>query len=125
MGDEQPNILDSSSILNSIKKLLGIAQHDDGFDYQIKDLINAEFLSLHQLGVGPEEGFSITGPDDVWDSYTDNPHLQDAVRQYIHLRVRLIFDPPASSTVAEAINGRIAELEFRLNVQAEGDAEES
>ncbi len=117
--------MDSSSILGSVKKLLGISPTDDGFDYELKDLINAEFLSLYQLHVGPEEGFSIEGLDDTWDSYTDNKKLQDAVRQYIYLRVRMIFDPPASSTVADAINGRIAELTFRLNIQAEGDAEES
>ena len=115
--------LNSSSILNSIKKLLGISQSDDGFDHEIKDLINSEFLTLHQLNVGPEAGFSIIGPEDTWNSYTDNPHLQDAVRQFIYLRVRLVFDPPASSTVAEAINDRISELVFRLNVQAEEDAE--
>ena len=115
-------ILDSSSILNSVKKLLGISPYDDGFDQEVKDLINAEFLTLHQLNIGPEAGFSITGPDDVWDSYTDNPHLQDAVRQFIYLRVRLVFDPPASSVVADSIKERISELEFRLNVQAEGDA---
>ena len=116
--------MDSSSILESVKKLLGISEHDTGFDYEIKDLINAEFLSLHQLGIGPEEGFSIVGPDDKWDSYTDNLHLQDAVRQYVYLRVRLVFDPPASSTISDAISNRIHELEFRLNVQAEGDATE-
>ena len=117
--------MDSSSILESVKKLLGVSEYDDGFDYEIKDLINAEFLSLHQLGIGPEEGFSINGPDDVWDDYTDNAKLRDAVRQFIYLRVRMIFDPPASSTVADAINNRINELEFRLNIQAEGDASES
>ena len=114
--------MDSSSILESIKKLLGIAEHDEGFDLEIRDLINAEFLTLHQLGVGPENGFSITGPEEQWGSYTDNPHLVDAVRQFVYLRVRLVFDPPSSSTVSEAISNRISELEFRLNVQAEGDA---
>lgn len=114
--------MDSSSILESIKKLLGIAEHDDGFDNEIKDLINAEFLSLHQLGVGPEDGFSISAPDNKWSEYTTDTKILDAVRQYIYLRVRMIFDPPASSTVADSINSRISELEFRLNVQAEGDA---
>ena len=114
--------MDSSSILESIKKMLSIAEHDEGFDPELKDLINAEFLTLHQLGIGPEEGFSIESPDDEWDSYTTDKHLLDAVRQFIYLRVRLVFDPPASSTVAEAINGRISELEFRLNIQAEEDA---
>lgn len=117
--------MDSTSILESVKKLLGIAIHDDGFDQEIKDLINAEFLTLHQLDIGPKAGFSIQGPYEVWDDYTDNKHLQDAVRQLIYLRVRMVFDPPASATVADAINNRISELEFRLNVQAEGDAAES
>ena len=117
--------MDSTSILDSIKKMLGIAEHDLGFDQVIKDLINAEFLTLHQLGIGPEAGFSIDSPDTRWSEYTDNPLLMDAVRQFIYLRVRLIFDPPASSTVADQINDRVHELTFRLNVQAEGDAEES
>ncbi len=125
MSEQPGSVLDSSSILESIKKLLGVSPYDDGFDHEIKDLINAEFLTLHQLNVGPEAGFSIEGPDDDWNSYTNNLHLQDAVRQFIYLRVRLVFDPPASSVVAEAINNRINELEFRLNVQAEGDAAES
>lgn len=123
MGQENLNALDSSSILNSIKKMLGISPHDDGFDQEVKDLINAEFLTLHQLNIGPEAGFSISGPEDTWSSFTNNLHLLDAVRQFVFLRVRLIFDPPASSTVAEAINNRISELEFRLNVQAEEDAD--
>ena len=123
MSEVQTNTLDSSSILNSIKKLLGISPNDDGFDQEVKDLINAEFLTLHQLNVGPEEGFSITDENDVWSSYTDNLHLQDAVRQFVYLRVRLIFDPPASTTVSDSIKDRISELEFRLNVQAEEDAE--
>ena len=123
MGEEQQNSLDSSSILNSIKKMIGISSSDDGFDQEIKDHINAEFLTLHQLGIGPEEGFSITGPSNTWDEFTTNEHLQDAVRQFVGLRVQLIFDPPASSVVADQKNNRIAELMFRLNVQAEEDAE--
>lgn len=117
--------MDSSSILLSIKRLLSISEYDDGFDADVKDLINAEFLTLHQLHIGPEAGFSITGPDEKWTDFTDNPRLQEAVRQFIYLRVRMIFDPPASSTVADAINNRISELEFRLNIQAEGDDKES
>lgn len=119
--DGQNYVIYSSSILESVKKLLGVASHDDGFDREIKDLINAEFLSLHQLGIGPKAGFSISGSTECWNDYTDNPRLQAAVCQFVYLRVRLVFDPPASSVVADAINNRISELEFRLNVQAEGD----
>ena len=107
MGDVNFGAARSSSILNSIKKLLGGAPLDDGFDQDIRDNINAEFLTLHQLGVGPENGFSIDGPETTWADYTTDPLLQDAVRQFVYLRVRMIFDPPASSVVAESINDRI------------------
>lgn len=116
--------MDSSSILESIKRMLGVSPYDFGFDGEIKDMINAEFLTLQQLGIGPGNGFSIEGPDDVWTDYTEETKLIDAVRQFIYLRVRLVFDPPASSVISDAINNRISELEFRLNVQAEGDAAE-
>lgn len=114
--------MDSSSILDSIKKLLGISKDDDGFDNEIKDLINAEFLTLYQLGVGPPDGFSIQGPDDRWESYTTDTFLLNSVREFVYLRVKRVFDPSASTTVDSAIQDRISELEFRINVQAEGGA---
>lgn len=117
--------MESTSILESVKKLLGISEQDDGFDQEIKDLINAEFLTLNQIGVGPKAGFSIKGPDDRWDDYTEDTFLLNSVREFVYLRVRRIFDPPASSTVADALQDRINELEFRINVQAEGGASDS
>ena len=117
--------MDSSSIFSSVKKLCGAAVHDDGFDQEIMDYINAEFLTLRQLHIGPEAGFSIQGPYETWSDFTPDKLMQNTVKEYIGLRVRMIFDPPASSTVAEQINNRISELEFRMNVQAEGDAAES
>lgn len=125
MSEPVQRVIDSTSILESVKKLLGISEYDEGFNHEVRDLINAEFLTLHQLNIGPEAGFSIDGSDETWSDFTDNPHLQDAVRQFIYLRVRLVFDPPASSVVSDAIKERISELEFRLNVQAEGDASQS
>ena len=112
----------SASILESVKKLLGISEDDDGFDQEIKDLINSEFLTLNQLGVGPKEGFSINGPTETWDSYTSDTFLLNSIREFVYLRVRKVFDPSASTTVDSAIQDRINELEFRINVQAEGGA---
>lgn len=105
-----------TSILNSIKKLLGVADDYTEFDEDIITHINTAFLNLTQLGVGPQEGFSIE--DDVaewWDFIEDKAQLQ-AVKSYIYLKVKLIFDPPLSSSVIESINRMIAELEWRLNV---------
>ena len=111
------------SILQSIKKLLGIPESDEAFDAELIAHINGVFMTLHQLGVGTSAGFFISGPQEIWSDFVNNDHLLETVRMFIYLKVRMIFDPPTSSAAAEAINSRIAELEFRLNVQAEGDAE--
>lgn len=107
------------SILTSIKKLLGIAEDYTQFDDDIIMHINTVFLNLTQLGVGPEEGFSIE--DDVvsWEDFIeDNVQLQ-AVKSYMYLKVKLLFDPPLSTSVVESMNRMIAELEWRLNVAVE------
>lgn len=115
--------MDSESILLSIKRLLGILPADEAFDDELMMHINGVFMTLHQLGVGPDEGFSISSSSQYWSDFTQNLKLKETVRMFVYLKVRMIFDPPTSSAAAEAINQRMSELEFRLNVQAEGDAE--
>ena len=107
------------SILTSVKKLLGIAEEYTQFDDDIIMHINSVFLNLTQLGVGPEEGFSIEDDAAVWDDFIeDNLQLQ-AVKSYMYLKVKLLFDPPLSTSVIESMNRMIAELEWRLNVAVE------
>ena len=104
------------SILTSIKKLLGIAEEYTQFDEDIIMHINTVFLNLTQLGVGPEEGFAIEDDVASWEDFiNDNTQLQ-AVKTYVYLKVKLLFDPPLSSSVIESMNRMIAELEWRLNV---------
>lgn len=113
------------SILTSIKKLLGLTEDYTNFDDDIIMHINTVFLSLKQLGIGPSEGFRIEDDVTTWSEFIDtenNPEktaLLSAVKSYIHLKVKLLFDPPLSSAVEKAINEQIDELEWRLNVEAE------
>ena len=107
------------SILNSIKKVLGIYEEDTSFDIDIIMHINTVFMILTQMGVGPSEGFSVYDARDTWDDYLSDISLIEAAKTYIALKVRLIFDPPAGSAMIEAINRTISELEWRLNVQAD------
>lgn len=102
------------SILTSIKKLLGIQEEYEHFDVDIIMHINTAFMVLTQLGVGPEEGFTIDDKYDVWTDFTTEN--LEAVKTYVYLKVRIVFDPPSSSTVMEAINRQISEYEWRLNV---------
>ena len=115
--------MNESSILISIKKLLGITPECKDFDMDIIMHINTVFTILNQLGVGPSEGFMIENEKDEWSDFIDESYYNfNSIKSYIHLKVKLLFDPPASSTVMEAIKQVINELEWRLNVEAENES---
>lgn len=105
-----------NSILTSIKKLLGVPDDYSEFDEDIIMHINSVFLNLTQLGVGPEAGFSIEDESAEWDEFIGDNTQLNSVKSYMYLKVKLLFDPPLSSSVIESMNRIIAELEWRLNV---------
>ena len=107
------------SILTSIKKLLGISEEYKHFDTDIIMHINSVFMILTQLGVGPQEGFIIEDDGAEWMEFIADPVQLQAVKSYIYLKVKLLFDPPLSSAVIESTNRTIAELEWRLRLAAE------
>ena len=107
------------SILISIKKMLGITEEYEQFDADLIIHINSVFSILTQLGVGPSEGFSIKDKTDVWSDFIPNDPKLESVKSYVYMKVKLLFDPPLSSTVMESMNRMISEFEWRLNVQAE------
>lgn len=107
------------SILNSIKKLLGLSKEYEAFDTDIIIHINTVFMVLNQLGVGPEDGFSIKDKEPKWSDFLESATDLESVKTYIYLKVRLVFDPPLNASVLESMKQTIAELEWRLNVQAE------
>lgn len=109
----------NDSILTSIKKLLGIAEEYTHFDTDITMHINSVFFTLSQLGVGPTKGFSIKDAKNTWNEYLPDGELLNAVKTYVFLKVKIVFDPPTSSSVIEAYNKCIAEAEWRINVEAE------
>lgn len=104
------------SILTSIKKLLGIAEEYEHFDADIIMHINSVFSILTQLGVGPSNGFSIEDKGAKWRDFIDEDSGIEMVKSYMHLKVKLLFDPPLSSAVMEAMNQMAKEFEWRLNV---------
>ena len=112
------------SILTSIKKLLGITEEYENFDQDIIMHINSAFMILNQLGVGPKSGFSISDKSSTWDEFIPESSNLEAVKTYVHLKVKLMFDPPLSSTVIEAIKAQINELEWRLNVSVDPPIDE-
>ena len=105
----------NESILTSIKKLLGLEEADTSFDPDLILHINTIFFTLNQLGVGPDEPFRITSKDETWDDFSDRKDIE-AIKSYIYLKVRLLFDPPTNSAVLNAMTESAKEYEWRLNV---------
>lgn len=108
------------SILTSVKKLIGMTEDYDAFDTDIIIHINSVFMILNQMGVGPSEGFRITGKDEIWTDFIPEDDLDfEAVKTYVYLKTRLVFDPPSSSGIMQAIKDAINECEWRLHFAAE------
>ncbi len=111
-----------SSILEDIKKLLGIPNDYNAFDTDVVININSAFSTLLQLGVGPKDGFFITSNSELWSDFITREADVNKflfIKQYVYLSVRMIFDPPASSFVMNAYKEKLDELTWRINVMEE------
>ncbi len=109
-----------NSILTSIKTKLGIEPDDTDFDKDIVDDINSVFSILYQLGVGPTTSqYHIESESNQWSEFIgDEKNIYD-VKTYVYMKVRLMFDPPTSSIVLNAMKDQVAELESRLNYEVD------
>ena len=103
------------SILVSTKKVLGIDAGYESFDLDIVTHINAAFSVVNQLGVGPDDGFFITDETAVWGDLSLPDNQLNLVKTYVYLRVRMVFDPPGTGFLIEAMKNQIKEYEWRLS----------
>lgn len=110
----------TDSILNTIKQMVGVEPDYDAFDMDLVVDINSAFYSLRQLGVGPNEGFTISDETAKWNEFVEDSSLLSLVKTYIYLKVRMLFDPPTNSFLTASIEKQISEYEWRLNVAGEG-----
>lgn len=107
------------SILESVKKALGIDSDQTEFDPELIMHINTVLSTLTQIGVGSEDGFVISGKEDKWSDFMPDEPKWSQAKTYVYTKVRLVFDPPQSSAAIEAMNKVANELEWRLYVVAD------
>lgn len=107
------------SILESTKAAMGIVPEYDNFNDQLIMLINSAFSTLSQLGIGPDDGFAIEDNTSTWDEFLNGKRVLNFVIQYVHIYVRLGFDPPQNSSAVQFMKQQLDELTWRINVQAE------
>ena len=113
------------SILTSVKKMLGITEEYKHFDMDIVMHINSVFMTLNQLGVGPNKGFFIEDETATWADFLGDPTSLQIVKSYMFLKVRMLFDPPASSVVMECMKQQANEFEFRLLIAVDNGGVET
>lgn len=111
----------SNRILSTVKEALGVVPEYTVFDSQIIMYVNTVFSILHQLGVGPDAGFSISNQDAEWPDYLPDADWQllEDVKTYIVLKTRLLFDPPTNGSLVTNMEKLISELEWRINVEVD------
>lgn len=104
----------SDSILNTIKKPLGLDPEYTAFDDDIKMHINSIIWKLRQLGVGVND-FVVTGPTETWEDYLgEDERKMEIVKSFIWMSVRLMFDPPTNASLYAKYDEMIKEYESRI-----------
>lgn len=109
----------NDSILTGTKKILGISEQDTSFDFDVMTHINSVFSTLQQLGVGPAEGYMIEDASDEWFDYIEDNNSYNMIKTYMYLKVRMAFDPPATSFHINAMQEQIREHEVRISTNRE------
>lgn len=105
------------SVLKSVKRMIGVSEDDTAFDYVILASVNAVLLDLRQIGVNGGVD-SISGDNETWsDICSDN--VVSVIPAYVGLRVRLMFDPPASDALVKAIREEIERVEWRIRIEVD------
>lgn len=107
----------TDSILTSIKKLLGIVESDTSFDAELIMLINSALMVIMQEWYGVDHAFRIEGKSETWEDFLGETETDyEGLKQYIFLRVKMVFDPPTNSSVIEAMKKEMEDLEWRMYI---------
>ena len=106
--------MDNQSILNDIKRSQGLPIEVNNFDNDLKIHINSIFSILNSKGIGPESPYRITNSENCWSEFIEDNKSIDMVKSYMDIRVTLLFDPPASSVLYNAMTEQYKEIEWIL-----------
>lgn len=108
------------SVLNDVKQYCGVEKEDSSFDADICGAIDTAMSILCQLGVVKLENLKpIQNESLTWSNFLTDPIQLAMAKQYVKIKVRLMFDPPASGTIRSALEEQANEYEFRAQFAAE------
>ena len=106
----------ANSVFNSVKKVVGLLGDDGSFDEDILLHINSVVSTLRQLGLSIPADFYVEDDVQTWQDLLGEFRDLDLVKSYMTMKVRLMFDPPASSFGLKSMEEMVKEYEWRINV---------
>lgn len=120
----------TDSILLTIKRMIGYDDDYDVFDHDLIIHINGLIARLNQVGPTLAEDFYLEDSTATWDDYFSklaHPSTGDwftktnlqIIKDYIYVETKIVFDPPTSSFVLEALKEQGKEMEWRISCFAD------
>lgn len=105
----------SDKILTDVKQLLGLDESYTFFDTDILIHVNTGIMNLEQLGL--KSNFEVDAGT-TWSDYVGDLAVNlNAVKTYLYLFARRVFDPPSTSFANEALEKTLSELSWRIMIQ--------
>lgn len=103
-----------SSILITIKKLLGGAAESDHFNLDILIQINMALSRAFQLGVFAQP---ITIDESTeWEEFGLRDDILSMLKTFVYLKTKRVFDPPETASMVQVLDEAIKEQEWLLEV---------
>ena len=113
-----PYAFDEDNILLSVKNYLGLLPTYTPFDARLIIDINTALSTTNQLGVGVQ-GYTISQQaPGSWSAFlanelADNNPIHE-VKTYVAKKTQMMFDPPTSGILMNAMEENLKELEWRI-----------
>lgn len=92
-------IMSSDGIFTDVKNGLGLDPEDNGFDSELLFSINAAISLIRQQGVGVD--IEVKDDTSQWKDFLPEASMEllGMAKEFVRLHVKVIFDPPAPSTL--------------------------
>lgn len=106
----------NEKILDSVKTICNVAIEDTSFDSDLILYINSALMVIMEEWHGMDHAFRVQTGTETWTDLLGEDVNYEGVKEFIGLKVRLMFDPPTSQAVLQAINDQIKDLEWRMYI---------
>lgn len=104
----------NDSILETVKNFCGGGAELGHFEPELIIHTNTALAYLNQLGVGPSNGFRITGNTETWQDFLGDEKNIEHAKDYVCIKVKLMFDPPQSSAAQKSLQEAADEATWRI-----------